>query len=111
MRSRDIIGIFDIENTSVSKITKEYLGGKEKEHRVVNVSTELPKSFIVCSSGDGREKGEITVYISQISCSTLKKKKRLCAAAGNFVEQWLPRDKKGAVDRARSAAFLFCVYR
>ena len=72
VRSRDIIGIF--ENTSVSKITKEYLGGKEKEHRVVNVSTELPKSFIVCSSGDGREKGEITVYISQISCSTLKKR-------------------------------------
>ena len=74
VRSRDIIGIFDIENTSVSKITKEYLGGKEKEHRVVNVSTELPKSFIVCSSGDGRKKGEITVYISQISCSTLKKR-------------------------------------
>ena len=29
VRSSDIIGIFDIENTSVSKLTKEYLGEQE----------------------------------------------------------------------------------
>lgn len=72
VRSSDIIGIFDIENTSVSKITKEYLGEQEKRRRVVNVSTELPKSFIVCS--DGKNNGALTVYISQISCATLKKR-------------------------------------
>lgn len=72
VRSSDIIGIFDIENTSVSKSTKEYLGEQEKRQRVVNVSTELPKSFIVCS--DEKNKREITVYISQISCATLKKR-------------------------------------
>ena len=33
VRSSDIIGIFDIENTSVSKLTKEYLGEQEKRHR------------------------------------------------------------------------------
>ena len=32
VRSSDIIGIFDIENTSVSKLTKEYLGEQEKRH-------------------------------------------------------------------------------
>ncbi len=31
VRSRDIVGIFDIENTSVSKITKEYLTDQEKK--------------------------------------------------------------------------------
>ena len=72
VRSSDIIGIFDIENTSVSKSTKEYLGEQEKRRRVVNVSTELPKSFIVCS--DEKNHGEIVVYISQISCATLKKR-------------------------------------
>lgn len=72
VRSSDIIGIFDIENTSVSKSTKEYLGEQEKRRRVVNVSTELPKSFIVCS--DEKNRGEIIVYISQISCATLKKR-------------------------------------
>lgn len=74
VRSSDIIGIFDIENTSVSKITKEYLGQQEKEHRVVNVSSELPKSFIVCSEESQEEESRITVYISQISCATLKKR-------------------------------------
>lgn len=69
VRSSDIIGIFDIENTSVSKITKEYLSMQEKNHCVVNVSAELPKSFIVCWEGDRR-----MVYISQISCATLKKR-------------------------------------
>ena len=38
----------------------------------MNVSTELPKSFIVCS--DEKNRGEIVVYISQISCATLKKR-------------------------------------
>ena len=42
VRSSDIIGIFDIENTSVSKLTKEYLGEQEKRHRVITVSPELP---------------------------------------------------------------------
>lgn len=69
VRSSDIIGIFDIENTSVSKLTKEYLGEQEKRHLVITVSPELPKSFIVCQERDG-----ITVYISQISCSTLRKR-------------------------------------
>ncbi len=69
IRSRNIIGIFDIENTSISKITKDFLGSEEKNKRVVAVSNELPKSFIVCES-----EGRVTVYISQISCSTLKKR-------------------------------------
>lgn len=72
--SRTIVGIFDIENTSISKITKEFLSSEEKLHHVINVSMELPKSFVVC-----REKGANVVYISQISCATLKKR----AAAGN----------------------------
>lgn len=73
VRSSDIVGIFDIENTSVSKITKEYLGEQEKKHRVINVSAELPKSFIVCKDQKDDE-DKITVYISQISCATLKKR-------------------------------------
>lgn len=69
VRSLDIIGIFDIENTSISKITKEFLAEQEKKKRVVNVSSELPKSYIVCGNRQG-----LTLYISQISCATLKKR-------------------------------------
>lgn len=67
---RDIIGIFDIENTSVSKHTKEFLNAAGKGSRTFNVSYEMPKSFIVCS--DKKEKE--TVYISQVSASTLRKR-------------------------------------
>ena len=69
VRFRDLIGIFDIENASISKFTKEFLRSSEQSLQVVNVSYELPKSFIVCQSED-----KITVFISQISPATLKKR-------------------------------------
>lgn len=71
VKGKNIIGIFDIENTSISKHTRDFLARSEKNGRIINVSYEMPKSFIVC-----RENGEIsdTVYISQISASTLKKR-------------------------------------
>lgn len=72
--SRNIVGVFDIENTSISKITKDFLSTQEKLHQVINVCTDLPKSFIVC-----KENGKNIVYISQISCATLKKR-------SNFIE-------------------------
>lgn len=70
VNTRNIIGIFDIEKSSISKYTKEYLNNAEKMKRIVNVSFELPKSFIVCLDENLNE----IVYISQISPSTLKKR-------------------------------------
>lgn len=69
VRLDDIVGIFDIENASISRHTKRYLADAEQRGRVVNVSTELPKSFVVCE-----HRRKITVYISQISSQTLKKR-------------------------------------
>lgn len=65
----EIIGIFDLDNTTISKNTRSYLNIAEKERRVLTVSEELPKSFIVCE-----RKGEVKVYLSQISCATLLKR-------------------------------------
>ncbi|MGN0468611.1 MAG: extracellular matrix regulator RemB [Acutalibacteraceae bacterium] len=62
----EIVGIFDLDNTTVSKKTRDFLFQAQKEKRVVYVSSELPKSFIVCLDN--------TVYISQISCATLIKR-------------------------------------
>ncbi len=67
--SDKIIGIFDIDKCTVSKKTRDYLAVAEKNGSVVNVSFELPKSFVVCSEGD-----EIKVYITQISSKTLIKR-------------------------------------
>ena len=70
VRMKEIVAIFDIENASVEKHTKNYLKTAQQRGRIINVSYELPKSFIVCS--DGKEE---KVYISQISPATLKKRK------------------------------------
>lgn len=69
VRTDEIIGIFDLESSSVSKITKDFLAGAEKNGQVFNVSYELPKTFVICG---GRKKS--TVYIAQISSATLKKR-------------------------------------
>lgn len=68
----EIIGIFDMDTTTVSKISKDYLAAAQRKGDVVNVSYELPKSFIVCR--DARKKRKRTVYISQISSATLRKR-------------------------------------
>ncbi len=72
VNKKNIIGIFDIENTSISKFTKEFLSESSKKNRVVTVSYELPKSFVVC-----KEKDETVVYISQISPVTLLKRAKM----------------------------------
>lgn len=73
VRFSDIVGIFDIDTSSLSPVTREFLAGAQKEGRVVDVTPELPKSFIVCRSGK-RRSGQDTVYISQISSTTLLKR-------------------------------------
>lgn len=67
--SGDIIGIFDLDNTSVSKDTKEYLSSAQKSGRIVEVLSDIPKSFVVCENKSG-----IKVYLSQISPATLRKR-------------------------------------
>lgn len=69
VRTETIVGIFDLDNTTVSSHTRSYLSRAEKEGNVINVSFELPKSFIVCV-----ENGEEKVYISQISSQTVYKR-------------------------------------
>ncbi len=66
----DIIGIFDLDTTTVSKNTRNYLAKAEKAGIVENVCYDLPKSFIVCRNKDGEDK----VYIAQISSTTLQKR-------------------------------------
>lgn len=72
IKEEEIIGIFDMDNTTVSKISREYLSLKQKNEEIVNVSLELPKAFVVCSDKNKKE----NVYITQISTSTLLKRTR-----------------------------------
>lgn len=74
--TRDIVGIFDIENTTVEKCTKRLLERAEKEKKCVYTTYEMPKSFIVAMKN-----GSERVYISQLSAVTLKKR---LAKGGGF---------------------------
>ena len=69
IKTEDIIGIFDLDNTTVSKASRDYLNFAEKERLSKTVSYDLPKSFIVTE-----EKGKRTVYISPYSTNTLFKR-------------------------------------
>jgi len=62
----EIIGIFDLDNTTGSIITRKFLGNAEKAGSVINVSDELPRSFII----SGKDK-DVTIYLSQLSPQTL----------------------------------------
>ena len=66
VNTRDVVGLFDLDTSSLSKKTREFLATAEKAGRGVNVSSELPKSVVLAR--DGR------LYISQLSTATLKKR-------------------------------------
>ena len=69
---KDIVGIFDLETTTISKHTRKFLEVSEKRKQVIIVSYELPKSFIITNKNN-----ENKVYISQISTSTLQKRSKI----------------------------------
>lgn len=66
---KSVIGVFDLDITSQSNKTRSFLANEEKLKHVINVSEELPRSFIIC-----KEKNKTRIYISQISSQTLQKR-------------------------------------
>lgn len=73
IRTDDIIGIFDLDNTTVSARTRKFLEKAEKGKRITVTSAELPKSFVLA----GGKKEECKVYLSQLAPATLSKRKML----------------------------------
>lgn len=67
---RDVIGVFDMDNTTSSHLTRKFLELSEKAGRVVDVSGDLPKSFVLCNEG----RKVPVVYLSQLSPATLLKR-------------------------------------
>lgn len=63
----DIIGVFDIEKTSVVKSVNDFLGYCQRNNRIYYVSLEMPKSFVVCKD---------CVYITNVSANTIGKRFR-----------------------------------
>lgn len=69
VKKKDIIGIFDLDTSTVSIHTRNFLKKATENKEVINVSLELPKSFVI-TSNEKKQK----VYISQLAASTLEKR-------------------------------------
>ena len=68
VRDSSIIGIFDLDNTTTSKRTREFLTRAEKEGQVVPCD-DLPKAFVLTA-----EYGLSQVHLTSLSAYTLEKR-------------------------------------
>lgn len=64
--TKDIVGIFDLDNTTINPFTRNFLNSKQAENKVVYLVRDIPKSFVLTADG--------TVYIVEISSQVLKKR-------------------------------------
>ncbi len=69
VRDRSIIGIFDLDNTTQSRHTRQFLSQAEQNGQVVTVTDDLPKSFLLTS-----EYGMDRVYLCQFNAATMEKR-------------------------------------
>ena len=66
LRESSIIGIFDMDNSTVSPITRKYLSNAKKNGKVESAVEEIPKSFVLYV-----DRGESKICFSQLSTSAL----------------------------------------
>ena len=78
IREKNIIGIFDMDNATVSSVTRKFLTSEQKKNRVYSVSSDIPKSFILYteekndSNNNNSSKEENTkICFSPLSSSAL----------------------------------------
>jgi hypothetical protein len=70
VRDSSIVGIFDLDNCSYEKRTREFLAKAEQNGEVIPATDKLPKSFIVTS-----EYGLNRVYLVQFNSTVLEHRK------------------------------------
>ena len=68
IRRKDIVGIFDADRTTTSRITRKYLSEAQKKELVSSANYEIPKSFVLYRD---RQDGQYKIYFSQLSTSAL----------------------------------------
>ena len=66
LHTQDIIGVFDLDNASQAKDTRNLLRRREREGLVVTVRDGLPRSFVLLDNE--------AVYLTPISAGTIAKR-------------------------------------
>ena len=68
LHERDLIGIVNLETTTISPRGREFLDYAQKNGAVVSLSDELPQSYVLADSPVD------TVYLSELSPAALRKR-------------------------------------
>lgn len=68
IEDKNIIGIFDMDTSTVNKATRSFLAAGEKGGRVLYVNYDLPKSFVLTDEN---------IYISPLNTATLFKRAKI----------------------------------
>jgi regulator of extracellular matrix RemA (YlzA/DUF370 family) len=66
VRKKDVIGIFDLDSATVSRVTKDFINRKEKEGMVEYDYSDLPRSFVLVDGEPSK------IVLSRISPQGLK---------------------------------------
>ena len=69
LNDRDVIGIFNLETTTISPRGREFLNYAQKNGAVVSLSEELPQSYVLA---DGAVVD--TVYLLERSSAVLRRR-------------------------------------
>ena len=69
VRKDEVLAIFDMDNTTISAQSRGFLQNAQKNGQIVDITDDLPKSYIVTESN-----GAVRVFISSVSSQTLNKR-------------------------------------
>lgn len=69
VKDKEIIGIFDLDTSTVSKVTKKFINKKSREGNLEYTDEDLPRSFVFCC-----ENKKFKVKLSRISSIGLKQR-------------------------------------
>ena len=67
IRVRDVIGIFDMDQATVSSVTRQFLSKKQKQLMIEVAAVEIPKSFVLFE-----ENGLVKICFSPLSSAALR---------------------------------------
>lgn len=69
LRRADIVAVFDMDNATWPRITRDALAIAEKRGEVINAAEDIPRSFIICEEGGVRK-----IYLSQLSSAAVARR-------------------------------------
>ncbi len=69
VKEKDIIGIFDLDTSTISKVTKKFINKMSRDGNLEYTDSDLPRSFVFCS-----ERKKFKVKLSRISSVGLRQR-------------------------------------